>query len=119
MLVQQPSISGLPHHHWMPIYGRYHAKETVERGVFQCPACDKERSFKHKNVAMKSHWCWIPCGEGKQTGEYIKCCSCKAHFPVTVLNDPLDQEIHDKQHEHVQDETHNTETEQPFETRQK
>ena len=101
------------HHHWMPIWGRYHVRITVEKGTFHCPACDQEEPFKHKDVELKGHWFWIPCGEGKDKHEYVKCCCCKNHFQTAVLNDTTEEATSPKQEGKpaAEDETHNTDME--------
>ena len=102
------------------VRGQCYVRKTLDRGVFTCPACETEQSFKHKNIALKPHVCWIPVGAGQDKGEYIKCGNCHLHFRNTVLlssssttesrQQKLPQQQHDddKAHKEEEDPTHNT-----------
>jgi hypothetical protein len=53
---------------------------------FQCPVCQEEQSYKHKEIALHWHVWYIRLCLDCKLDEYIKCSKCENHFQVDILD---------------------------------
>ncbi|MBS7332483.1 MAG: zinc-ribbon domain-containing protein [Weeksellaceae bacterium] len=59
--------------------------KTIEEGFFQCPICQQQRQYIHREFRNYISLFFIPIIPINKTGENITCKYCKTNMPVSVL----------------------------------
>jgi hypothetical protein len=67
------------------IFGRRTMTRTASEGLFHCPRCGPERTYRHKQVKRWFTLYFIPVIPLGLAGEYVECGSCAATFGVELL----------------------------------
>ena len=59
--------------------------KTLNQGFFQCPICQQQRQYIHREYRNFISLFFIPIIPIKKTGEDITCSHCKTIMPTSVI----------------------------------
>jgi hypothetical protein len=59
--------------------------KTLEKGFFQCPICQQQRQYIHREYRNYISLFFIPIIPINRTGQDVTCTYCKTIMPLSVL----------------------------------
>ncbi|CAM3336976.1 zinc ribbon domain-containing protein [Empedobacter falsenii] len=68
------------------IAGVTERSKTIEEGLFDCPICQQQRQYVHKQFRNYLSFFFIPLIPVHKTRENVTCKFCLTNMPVHVLN---------------------------------
>jgi hypothetical protein len=69
----------------MIIWGSKGKEKLLSEGLFFCPKCRTDRSYKQKRVSKYFTFYFIPLFETKNLGEFVECQVCKSGYDPKIL----------------------------------
>lgn len=76
----------------MIIFGTRGVNKTIERGVFDCPQCERDCDYNYIQVKRYFTLYFIPLIPLGSAGEYVECLDCRSTFVPRVLEYSEDHE---------------------------
>ena len=70
----------------MIIFGSRTLTSSQGGGVFNCPRCDMQRNYDHKQLNRWFTLYFIPCIPMGSAGDYVECMSCGGTFGPEILS---------------------------------
>ena len=70
----------------MIIFGSRTLTSSQGGGVFNCPRCDMQRNYDHKQLNRWFTLYFIPCIPMGSAGDYVECMSCGGTFGTEILS---------------------------------
>ena len=70
----------------MIIFGSRTLTSSQGGGVFNCPRCDMQRNYDHKQLNRWFTLYFIPCIPMGSAGDYVECMSCGGTFGSEILS---------------------------------
>jgi hypothetical protein len=72
----------------MIIFGTKNTNRVIDTGVFACPSCGADRSYRHLRVRRWGHLFFIPLIPFGTPDEVVQCGTCRSQFRPEVLAVP-------------------------------
>ncbi|MHB0957318.1 MAG: TerB family tellurite resistance protein [Pirellulaceae bacterium] len=84
----------------MIIVGSIELKFTKGIGIFACPTCEQERTYRHRTRREFLTLYFIPLIPLQARGEFIECMTCRGTFPVELAEMTVER-LQQQKRQHV------------------